>query len=69
VAGTATGRIVFDRVQFMGKDICGASIELKHGKVTSMTGGAGFDAIKAQYDAAGPARMSLRSSTSALTRP
>lgn len=51
--GTATGKIVFDRLQFMGNDVTGVTIELKNGKVTSMTGGAGFDAIKAQYDAAG----------------
>lgn len=54
--GTATGRIVFDRVQFMGKEVTGVSIELKNGKVTSMSGGAGFDTIKAQYDAAGPGK-------------
>ncbi|MBC8108671.1 MAG: aminopeptidase [Anaerolineae bacterium] len=58
-AGTATGRIVFDRVQFMGKDVTGVSIVLKNGRVTSMTGGAGFDAIKAQYDAAGPGKDEL----------
>ena len=28
------------------------TIEIQNGKVTTMTGGAGFDAIKAQYDAA-----------------
>lgn len=51
--GSANGRIVFDRVLFMGKEITGVTIDIKNGKVTSMTGGAGFDAIKAQYDAAG----------------
>lgn len=53
VPGTASGRIVFDRVFFEGKEITGVTIELKSGKVTSMTGSAGFEAIKAQYDAAG----------------
>lgn len=53
VPGTAAGRIVFDRVYFEGKEIAGVTIEFKSGKVTSMTGGPGFEAIKAQYDAAG----------------
>ncbi len=53
VVGSANGKIVFDRVLFMGTEVTGVTIELKAGKVTSMTGGSGFDAIKAQYDAAG----------------
>lgn len=53
VPGTASGRIVFDRIFFEGKEITAVTIELKNGKVTSMTGSAGFEAIKAQYDAAG----------------
>lgn len=53
VPGTTNGRIVFDRVFFEGKEITGVTIDFKSGKVTSMTGGPGFDAIKAQYDAAG----------------
>jgi leucyl aminopeptidase (aminopeptidase T) len=53
VPGTTNGRIVFDRVFFEGKEITGVTIDFKNGKVTSMTGGPGFDAIKAQYDAAG----------------
>ncbi len=56
VPGTTTGRIVFDRVFFEGKEITGVTIEFKNGKVTSMTGGPGFEAIKAQYDAAGPGK-------------
>ncbi len=56
VPGTTTGRIVFDRVLFEGKEITGVTIDLKNGKVTSMTGGAGFEPIKAQYDAAGPGK-------------
>lgn len=53
VAGSASGKIVFDRVLFMGTEVTGVTIELKAGKVTSMTGGSGFDVIKAQFDAAG----------------
>jgi leucyl aminopeptidase (aminopeptidase T) len=53
VPGTTSGRIVFDRVFFEGKEITGVTIDFKNGKVTSMSGGPGFDAIKAQYDAAG----------------
>lgn len=53
VAGTASGKIVFDRVQFMGKDVANVTLEFKNGKITSMTGEAGFEAIKKQYDAAG----------------
>lgn len=56
VPGTTTGRIVFDRVFFDGKEIAGVTIDIKNGKVTSMTGGAGFEAIKAQYEAAGPGK-------------
>lgn len=53
VAGTATGRIVFDRVYFEGKEVTNVTLEFKSGKLTSMTGGPGFEAIKTQYDAAG----------------
>ncbi len=51
--GSANGKIVIDRVMFMGKDVTGVTLDIRNGKVTSMSGGAGFEAIKAQYDAAG----------------
>lgn len=54
--GTASGRIVFDRVFFQGTEITGITMEVQNGKVTYMTGGPGFETVKALYDAAGPGK-------------
>ena len=51
--GTATGRIVFDRVFFEGKEITGITMEFQNGKMASMTAVKGMEPVKAQYDAAG----------------
>lgn len=54
VAGTAEGKIVRPRDVFEGKEVQNLTLTFAGGKLTSMTGtGPGFDAMKAQYDAAG----------------
>ncbi|HEX5706069.1 MAG TPA: aminopeptidase, partial [Pyrinomonadaceae bacterium] len=54
VVGTASGKFVIDQTYFEGKEVTGLTLTFEGGKLTSMTGaGAGFDALKADYDAAG----------------
>jgi leucyl aminopeptidase (aminopeptidase T) len=54
VAGTAEGKIVRPREYFEGKEIQNLTLTFVGGKLTSMTGsGAGFEPLKALYDAAG----------------
>jgi leucyl aminopeptidase (aminopeptidase T) len=54
VAGTAEGKIVRPREYFQGKEIQHLTLTFVGGKLTSMTGsGAGFEPLKALYDAAG----------------
>ena len=53
VADTAEGKIVRPREYFQGKEIQNLTLTFAGGKLTSMTGsGAGFEPLKAQYDAA-----------------
>jgi leucyl aminopeptidase (aminopeptidase T) len=59
VAGTAEGTVVADQFYFLGKPIEGLRLELKAGKVTSMSAKSGIEPLKAAYDAAGPGRDAL----------
>ncbi len=54
--GTASGRIVFDRVFFDGNEITGVTMEFQNGKMSSMTAAKGIEPMKAMYDAAGPGK-------------
>lgn len=59
VAGTAEGTVVADQFFFLGKPIEGLRLQLKAGKVTSMSAKSGIEPLKAAYDAAGPGRDAL----------
>ena len=54
--GTAQGTVVADRFFFLGKPIEGLRLELKAGKLTSMSAKSGLEPLQAAYDAAGPGR-------------
>ena len=56
IPGTAEGKIVIDRMWYRGKEISGLTLTFKAGKLTSMSGEPGFEAVKARYDAAGPGK-------------
>ncbi|HEY5920186.1 MAG TPA: hypothetical protein VIV11_00890 [Kofleriaceae bacterium] len=57
--GAADGKLVDERVITEGKVVEGLAIELKAGKATSLTAKAGWDAVKARYDLAGPGKNEL----------
>ncbi|HTL31835.1 MAG TPA: aminopeptidase [Kofleriaceae bacterium] len=57
--GTAKGKLVDDRMVFLGKEITGVTVEIANGKVTSVSAKSGWDAIKARYDAAGPGKTEV----------
>jgi aminopeptidase len=59
VAGTAEGRIVIDKMVFMGTDVTGLTLVFNKGKLTSMTAASGLDPLKAYYDAASGAKDQL----------
>jgi aminopeptidase len=54
--GLATGTIVADRLPFEGEEIEGLRVEVKAGRVTSMTAAKGLERLKARYDAASGAK-------------
>jgi leucyl aminopeptidase (aminopeptidase T) len=56
VPGTAEGTVVADQFFFLGKPVEGLRLELKAGKVTSMSAKSGLEPLQAAYDAAGPGR-------------
>ncbi len=56
VPGSATGKIVDDRMVMMDKEILGVTAEFKAGKMTTITAKSGWDPIKPFYDAAGPGK-------------
>ena len=59
VAGSAEGKIVDDRFMFEGKEITGLSMDVKAGKSTSVNAKTGWEAIKPNYDAAGPGKTEI----------
>ncbi len=59
-AGIANGKLVDDRFIAIGKDTVGLTIEVKAGKITSMTAKSGWDGVvKDRFDAAGPGKNEL----------
>jgi len=61
VPGKSNGKIVNDREVAFGKDVTGLTLEIKDGKITSLTAKSGWDgsAIKGRYDAAGAGKNEL----------
>jgi aminopeptidase len=59
VPGSAEGKLVDDRMVFLGKEITGLRVEIKNGKTTAVNAQAGWDVIKGRYDAAGPGKTEV----------
>ena len=59
VPASAEGKLVDDLMTYQGKVIEGLTIDVKGGKSTSVTAKSGWDAIKARYDLASPAKNDL----------
>jgi aminopeptidase len=51
VPGTATGKVVVDRMLLEGKEVRGLSLTFKNGKMTEMKAKSGLERIQALYDA------------------
>jgi aminopeptidase len=58
---TVDGKIVIDRLVYLGTDVTGITLNYSKGKLTSMTAATGFDVIKAAYDAATTGKDQLTS--------
>ena len=58
-AGSANGTIVADRLTFEGEEIEGLRLEVKDGRVTTVTAAKGLDRFKARFDAAGPGKDAI----------
>lgn len=56
VPGTATGKVVIDRMFHQGREINNITLTFQNGKLTSMTAPSGLEPIRALYDAAGPGK-------------
>ncbi|MDQ3370417.1 MAG: aminopeptidase [Myxococcota bacterium] len=59
VPGSVTGKVVDDRSSYMDKEVLGLTLEVKAGKITSVSAKSGWDAIQPRYDAAGPGKLEL----------
>ena len=59
VPGSAEGKLVDDRMLFMGKEITGVTAEIAKGKTTSITAKAGWENVKPRYDVAGPGKTEV----------
>lgn len=59
VAGTATGKLIDDRMLAYGKEILGVTVDVAKGKSTNVAAKSGWEALKARYDAAGPGKNEL----------
>jgi aminopeptidase len=53
VAGTAEGVVVADHIFYQGQRVDGLKLEIKGGKLASMTAKSGLEPLKSFYDAAG----------------
>lgn len=51
VPGTVEGKLVDDRMVWIGKEILGVTADIKAGKITNLTAKSGWDAVKPFYDA------------------
>ena len=56
VPGTANGTVVTDEDYFQGDRVEGLRLELKNGRMTSMTAKSGIEQLQGFYDAAGPGK-------------
>jgi aminopeptidase len=56
VPGTANGTVVTDEDYFQGDRVEGLRLELKNGRMTSMTAKSGIEPLRGFYDAAGPGK-------------
>jgi leucyl aminopeptidase (aminopeptidase T) len=59
VPGTAQGKIVDDRMIYLGKEIQGVAVDVAKGKSTAVTAKSGWDLIKTRYEAAGPGKTEV----------
>jgi leucyl aminopeptidase (aminopeptidase T) len=59
VPKTAQGKIVDDRLLYMGKEVTGVTVDIAKGKSTSVSAKTGWDAVKGRYDAAGPGKTEI----------
>jgi leucyl aminopeptidase (aminopeptidase T) len=59
IPDTARGKLVDDRMIYLGKEITGVAIEIAHGKTTAINARSGWDVIKKRYDAAGPRKTEV----------
>ncbi|HSD86290.1 MAG TPA: aminopeptidase [Kofleriaceae bacterium] len=53
VAGSARGKLVDDRMVYLGKEIRGVTADIARGRVTNIGADAGWDVVKGPYAAAG----------------
>lgn len=53
VPGSARGRLVDDRMTYLGKEILGVTVDIARGRVTSINATSGWDVLKGPYTAAG----------------
>jgi aminopeptidase len=56
VPGTANGVVITDQDYVRGQRVEGLRLELKSGRLTSMTAKSGLELVQAAYDAAGPGK-------------
>lgn len=59
IPGTANGKLVDDRMIYLGKEITGVAIDITHGKTTAINARSGWDVVKKRYDAAGPRKTEV----------
>jgi len=52
-AGTAEGKVVIDKMLWMGKEVRGLTLTYSKGRLTSMTAASNVEGLKAAYEAAG----------------
>jgi len=59
VPGTANGKLVDDRLIFLGKEVTGVTVAIAKGKTTAIEAKTGWDVVKPRYDAAGPGKTEV----------
>ncbi len=59
VPGSVEGKLVDDRMAFLGKEILNITADIKGGKITAVGAKSGWDAIKPYYDAKGATKVEV----------
>ncbi|HEY5946520.1 MAG TPA: aminopeptidase [Kofleriaceae bacterium] len=59
IPGTAVGKLVDDRMIYLGKEITGVAVDIARGKTTAINAKSGWDIVKKRYDAAGPRKSEV----------